>query len=510
MIEIYLNAIDVEDIKSIPQAGDIDIVVFIPLESVGFSSSYIDLCDDYLEAIWAGEKLTGACQHAEVAYAHDNIKHKKFFKLTLTNPNDDFYEVLRDCIILYKRFDDTISSVPPEDYNRLRDEVLSLENNLDNLNVKLPILLDGYYANLIGGKYYEMMSDAPDDYRNAITRYPERALGFWVSAYSSILGVRCYASSDSWLVPKTVDLNNFFRITGQSYTFDKFILSGVLVLNGVSYAASDLIISYFPMRQYFKSRVCSSIELSRDEDLWPLDPFDWSNATFTYSPYFNHLRDQVGHDSSLLSPAPTSENCYIDLNGTLALVDDGEFYHLLYDTSELNSSQMKDLNAQLAGALLSTGVNIGFSGNLAHDWSGIDDEKFERLCYDIIYSHPRFNSETIRKLGNSRSRDGGRDIQVYDIPTDRRLAPKKWIFQCKLVKGKGSLSASKLIDVSDMLDLYDVEGFGVLTNTTIDATLYDKIDKVCSKRGIEQLNFSSLEIEKELIRKPYIRMKYFK
>lgn len=66
MIEIYLNAIDVEDIKSIQQADDIDIVVFIPLESVGFSSSYIDLCDDYLEAIWAGEKLAGACQHASM------------------------------------------------------------------------------------------------------------------------------------------------------------------------------------------------------------------------------------------------------------------------------------------------------------------------------------------------------------------------------------------------------------------------------------------------------------
>ena len=52
MIEIYLNAIDVEDIKSLHQSDHMDIVVFIPLESVGFSSSYIDLCDDYLEAIW--------------------------------------------------------------------------------------------------------------------------------------------------------------------------------------------------------------------------------------------------------------------------------------------------------------------------------------------------------------------------------------------------------------------------------------------------------------------------
>lgn len=324
-----------------------------------------------------------ACQHAKVVYANDNNKHKKFFKLTLTNPNDDFYEVLRDCIILYKRFDDTISSDPPEDYNRLRDDVLSLEKNLDNLSVKLPILLDDYYANLIGGKYYEMRSDAPDDYRNEIIKYPERALGFWVSAYSSILGVKCYASSDSWLVPKSIELNKFFEITGQNYTFDKFTLSGILVLNGVSYATSDLIISYFPMRQYFKSRICSSIELSRDEDLWPPDPFDWSNATFTYSPYLNHLRDKIEHNSSLLAPAPTSGNCYIDLNGTLALVDDGEFYHLLYDTSELNSSQMKDLNAKLADALLSTGVNIGFSGKLTHDWSKIDDEQFERLCYDI-------------------------------------------------------------------------------------------------------------------------------
>lgn len=178
MIEIYLNAIDVEDIKSLHQSDHMDIVVFIPLESVGFSSSYIDLCDDYLEAIWAGEKLADACQHTEVVYANDNNKHQKFYKLTCTNANEDFYDVLRDCIILYKRFDDTVSSGPPEDYNRLRDEILSLEKKLDNLKVKLPILLDDYYANLIGGKYYQMRSDAPDDYRNEIINYPERALGF--------------------------------------------------------------------------------------------------------------------------------------------------------------------------------------------------------------------------------------------------------------------------------------------------------------------------------------------
>ncbi|MBG0698079.1 hypothetical protein I4P42_24400 [Enterobacter roggenkampii] len=113
-------------------------------------------------------------------------------------------------------------------------------------------------------------------------------------------------------------------------------------------------------------------------------------------------------------------------------------------------------------------------------------------------------------LGKSRSRDGGRDIQVYDIPLNSLTPSKKWIFQCKLVTGAGSLSATKLVDVGDMLDYYDVEGFGVFTNTLIDATLYDKLDKLCKKRGVDQLNFSALEIEKELIRKPYIRARYFK
>lgn len=510
MIEIYLNNIDVEDIKNIRQEPDADIEVFIPLDSVGISNSYIDLCDDYLEAIWAGERLADNCQHARAVSYYDRENHKSYIKLFLTKPNKKFLEALSDCIVLYKRYDDSLYSEVPSVYSEIRDAVLTIENNLDNFDVKVPALHDYYYANLIGGKYFEMMSDAPDEHRSEINKYPERALGFWKSAYSSVIGERCYASSDNWVFPNTVDLDNFFKVTEQNYSFESFIPSDILVLKGVSYIISDVIICYFPMKHYFKSKVCSSIELLRDEDRWPLDPFDWSNSTFTYSPYNDFLRGQIGHESSLLSPKPSQERCYVDPNGTLVVVDDGDFYHLLYDTAELNLSQMKSLNETLGVALISTGVNIGFSEGLTYDWSRIDDEEFEKLCYDIIYSHPRFNNETIRKLGKSRSRDGGRDIQVYDIPLNSLTPSKKWIFQCKLVTGAGSLSATKLVDVGDMLDYYDVEGFGVFTNTLIDATLYDKLDKLCKKRGVDQLNFSALEIEKELIRKPYIRARYFK
>lgn len=509
MIEIYLDDIDVDDIKNIKQIADVDIEVFIPLESVGFSSSYLDFCDDYLEAIWTAERLADACQHARAVSYYNSKNYKSYIRLCLTIPNHMFYEALEECIVLYKRGGGGNDNAELK-YLEIRDAVLSIEDELEGLNAKVPSLHDDYYANLIGGKYYEMMSDAPDEYRQEITKYPERTLGFWKSAYSNALGIRCYASSDSWVLPNAVDINRFFKVTEQNYNFENFIPSSILVLQGVSYVISDVIISHFPMKHYFKCKVCSSFELRRDEDRWPLDPFDWSNSTFTYS-HFDNLRwGEIGHDSSLLAPKPFNERCYVDPNGTLIIVDDGDFYHLLYDTAELNLSQMKKLNDTLGEALLSTGINIGFSEAVTYDWSSIDDEQFEKICYDIIYSHPRFNNETIRKLGKSRSRDGGRDIQVYDNPIGRLMRPKKWIFQCKLVTGAGSLSATKLMDVGDMLDSYDVEGFGVFTNTLIDATLYDKLDRVCSKRNVEQLNFSALEIEKELIRKPYIRMKYFK
>ncbi|MCM7333132.1 hypothetical protein M8R73_22475, partial [Enterobacter roggenkampii] len=97
----------------------------------------------------------------------------------------------------------------------------------------------------------------------------------------------------------------------------------------------------------------------------------------------------------MLSPKPSQERCYVDPNGTLVVVDDGDFYHLLYDTAELNLSQMKSLNETLGVALISTGVNIGFSEGLTYDWSRIDDEEFEKLCYDIIYSHPGNDSNLL-------------------------------------------------------------------------------------------------------------------
>lgn len=49
----------------------------------------------------------------------------------------------------------------------------------------------------------------------------------------------------------------------------------------------------------------------------------------------------------------------------------------------------------------------------------------------------------------------------------------------------------------------------LMTSALIDATLYDKLDNLCRRPSIEQLNFSSLELERSLIGNPSQRKKYF-
>ena len=90
-----------------------------------------------------------------------------------------------------------------------------------------------------------------------------------------------------------------------------------------------------------------------------------------------------------------------------------------------------------------------------------------------------------------------------------RRYPRKWIFQCKLITNSKSLSATRLIDVGDMLEHYNAQGFGVMTSAPIDATLYDKLDAICSKCKIEQINFSVLESERALYYDDILRCRYF-
>ncbi len=505
-IEIYLSDLDREEAADLEIDAGEDVIVYIPLDSIGLTNSHIDICDDLLEAIWSAERLAANATQATVLRDYPPGTHKTRLKLVLRDAHAGLTDAVRACAVLYNRYDEEDERAGKA-YSDTRDAVLDFEDTLGSLVARLPEIVDDYFANLVGGAYYEMRYEAPDRYESEISKYPERRVGYWRSPYSHRIGARCYASHEGWLLDGAADVGTFFNKTGQKFKVADLLPANVLTVNSASYAVTEGLIAFFPMAQYFKSRICESFALLDDDEHWPPDTFDWSDASFTHSPDREII--SAGIPEGMRAPPARIEGCLVDPSGSLILVDDGQFKHLLYDTKALTLDAMKTLFAAVGAVAGSLATNIGIADKPACNWKSLSDEQFEQLCYDLIYSHPLFNSSTIRKHGSSRSRDGGRDIEVYDIPRLPGARPRKWIFQCKLVTGSSSLSATKLLDVGDMLDQYNVEGFGVMTSALIDATLYDKLDKVCSKRKVEQMNFSVLELERELARNQYIRRRYF-
>ena len=157
------------------------------------------------------------------------------------------------------------------------------------------------------------------------------------------------------------------------------------------------------------------------------------------------------------------------------------------------------------------GVSAAVTGvaDLNLDWSSLSDEQFEQLCYDIIDAHPSYDSETIHKMGHSRSPDGGRDFVVHETLRWPVGQPRKWVFQCKLVTNGTSLGRTGMLDVGDMLEQYGAQGLGVMTSGRISPGLDDKLDSICAQRGVKLKLWSVYEISRVVARNPSLRRRYF-
>ena len=165
--------------------------------------------------------------------------------------------------------------------------------------------------------------------------------------------------------------------------------------------------------------------------------------------------------------------------------------------------------ANISGANLNDTKRDGAKfSDISCDWTQLNDEQFEQLCYDLLIKQHNLKLTDIDKMGKSRSRDGGRDI-VFSKGKDINKKPIKWIAQCKLKSDKGSLGSSQVPNIRDMLDQYNAEGFCILTSGIIDATLHDKLDTLKEDKGFEVERWSYLEIERFLAEYPEIKARYF-
>lgn len=501
--EVYLSSISQEDLFEMELPNSI--TVYIPLPSIGRTNSHIDICSDLIDASWAAEQLAKLADLSAAEELYFKETYSTQIKLTLHECQIGIKTVLSECLSAFNG-DDPHKELSTKKYQEIRDSICDFEDKINEIAPRFPGIVDCYHVNLVEGAHLEYQSDAPDYYEEQISKYPERQTGFYRSAFSAGLGADIYVSSDSWVTPLAVDVDEFFKETSQRYRLDEFIFGSIFSLNGSSYVIAEGDVLAFPMSQYFKSRTCMSL-IKRDEIGWPPQRFAWEDATFTSSPYLESLRQRFSVD--FVAPTPIRERCLVHKGGSLILVEDGENRHFLYDTDLLKQEERKGLLDQASELVISLSDSIGLSPDLSCDWSSLTDDDFENLCYDVISSNPKFDNVSIRKMGKSRSRDGGRDIVVFETSRNMETPPRKWIFQCKLIRDGSSLTKTKLTDVGDMLDQYEAQGFGVMTSAVIDSTLYDKLDGVCNKRGIKQHNFSILELERYLARYKSIRGRYF-
>lgn len=468
--------------------GKIEIV--IPLPSFDSSNSYIDICSDLLDAAWIVEHLA---PHATAIHV---VEGGKSYSAILHSPRASIVRPLEEASLLVCEDleDDDAASLRIQD---IRADVWDFEDRLHTHRFQVSEIIDHYWANMQSA-YHELRSEAPDLYREHMERFPERRLGFHRSAESSKLQAAVFASRDSWLVSRAIDLNSFFRSNGQDYRLEDFVRGEVAMVGSHALALAAELVIEFPNAAYFRSRVCGGIVLRDEEGLPELDLFAGEGPSV--SPYGRTARQEY---------PPFGELCLVHKTGTMIIVGTSDWWHLLYDAQPLPETIVRKLMEQSADLTEKLTASIGLGGDLACPWDALDDDAFETLCYDLIFSNPKFDRESIKKMGKSRARDGGRDIEVREAPGRPGVAARKWIFQCKLVKGGASLGRGRVVDVGDMLDQYGVQGFGIMTSAIIDSGLYDKIESVCAKRQVQQYNFSKLELERALARSPTIRRRYF-
>lgn len=482
--------------------GTEKVVVHVPLPSFGCSNSYIDLCSDLLDASWALETLAVNASSIEITVGSGYFKPNITAVLRGLRPG--LRASLEECALVF-----TEENLEPHQSDRLgelRSRINDYEDELHLRSPRLPDIVDWYFTNLMMASA-ELRSEAPDAYRDQLERFPERQVGFFRSAHSTALGGECYASNCGWLIPEDVHVDRFFEATGQKYRLGEFINGDILTLGGRPVVMAEELVANFPMHRFLRSQICAGFAASKDSDVWDTGPFDWLEAPFLPTPVatdeFSHYH--AGEDERIVH----NTQCLVHQTGTLIILGDKSFKHLIYDTTLMNLAAVKRLHEHAVEATSRLSAAAGIAFSLSCNWASLSDEDFEQLCYDLIFLHPEYDSDTIRKLGKSRSRDGGRDIEIFEIPRQPMEKKRKWIFQCKLIKNGASLGATKLLDVGDMLEQHGAYGFGVLTSALIDATLYDKLDKICDHRNVKQRHMSVLELERALSRNPTIRDRYF-
>lgn len=453
------------------------LIIEVPIPEITGSDSHLNIAYGYLDIALISEKLSDVSEKISYQYKCFESGYSVFtvlFNIEVAN-----FVKLADVL---KWIAEGRKGENP-DYDEAFDEI-----PIDDKEflLKFPEIIDDFFVNYIGGYY-----DIDDESLVAeFQYYPERKYWFWRSLYSNYIGVDLYLSQNCWIMRQEGDLDRVLKEYGL-HKQDILLEEAKIVCIGkdkVLYNSENIVV--FPDNNLvFQAQKCVAklSEKKLGEECEYGGTIDW---------YYED------YDASF-------KKILLSKDGDIIVALDNMYYYIFFYPKNLDFCDIENLNVRTNRFFKDLDLIKGNDNDITCDWGRLDDDKFEELCYDVIYNDSRFDNMTIEKMGKSRSRDGGRDIIVYTRALPGKM-PEKYIFQCKLLtSGVNSLTAKKVMDVTDTIMQYGAKGYGVMTNVVIDSTLHDKLEGIKNNFHVETERWSKLKIERFLARHPMIKERYF-
>ncbi|HZH17214.1 MAG TPA: restriction endonuclease [Archangium sp.] len=468
-------------------SGDCAVKLKFHLSNIDSTNDPVNIAYDYIEALCVGERLSKYCK--KISSETKLLSYYQVYVVFSMWPLD-FEGWARELIQLAIDFEFWREDLPEgclsyDEFTMPEARVEIEENIFDGSSpICLPELADCFVANFIHGTLYYEEEESWNK------KFPTWRYGFWKSALSRELGYDLYTSTDSqgvWIVLSDRDKAErlLSRYGGFSETGCKLYPAESLRLND----GSPILLS------------------GRSSVYAPIQSIEGALECWRKHLQGKKRKPKSGKIQQPGSWHDLSWRMTEDGQAVVASRDDVQLVVFCGLGATLRPEQLQDILVQLESSADRLRQLVGLPLSPLCNWDLIDEERFEELCYDVLRRVGVFDEQTIRKHGKTRSRDGGRDIEIW---TRSRLGKPgvKWIFQCKYLSNSRSLGAGR-VDMSDVVEQYGAGGFGVMTNSVIDSTLYDKMDAIAARRGLEVKYWSGLELERFIAPRQDLLRRYF-
>ncbi|MEQ9549751.1 MAG: hypothetical protein RIM23_09050 [Coleofasciculus sp. G3-WIS-01] len=459
--------------------------------SISGGNSNLDWASDYLWALFIGENIAEFCESI-VANEQGHLIEFLFVPKNLT-------ELTTKLLWLATPFEE--DSEEDIEFQEIYDD---FAESLETRKLYFPEIADGYMANIVAGECDLCLSD--EEVKELQSKYPERRHEFWKSFASNNIGYDFYVSGHCWILPLGVNaetlLSKFGGCKSELFPLEEAQYLSVMNLHPIVF--NDTSVVRFPQERLYDAQKCA-------KDIWTEDFLINNSSVVSKKQILDTLKTviQLGEGIYIEDIQGRINKIFLSREGEVLILCDNVAQYIFFNDThkKLKHEILAEYLTLLSKTYEYFRIIVGKPTEIACPWNTLDDEKFEELCYDIIYTYYK-PGKNIKKMGKSRSRDGGRDI-TFNTPTRAGKSSVKWIVQCKLIKDGSSLTKKKLTDVSDTVAQYGAGGFCVMTSGVIDSALYDKLEAIADQTSIETDEWSRLEIERFLAKHPEIKYRYF-